>query len=142
MVKVRVNFSEVTEFEAIPSGVYECVLTSIEQVKPRSAESEHDMIVWGFTIAGGPFDNKKLRMNTSLAPKALWKLFQVLRSFGVNVSKKDQEQAFELDPLVGTRVKAVVVEKSYQGSPRNDITDIKVIGAVVGTNKTPHPKRR
>jgi hypothetical protein len=74
----KLDFSDVQDFAAIPKGIYNATVFSIELKKAQGDGS--DYYSWQFAIQDEGFKNRRVWMNTSLKPQALWKLKATLES--------------------------------------------------------------
>lgn len=138
MPKVNVDLSNVEKREALPSGKYECIISSVKYTISR--DSGEPNIKWEFTVAEGEHESRKLFMNTSLQPKALWKLQQVFEGLGLpsNTASEldfDDETNELMEPNL--LAKAVLVtataDRVYQGRKQNDVQSIVGSDQLIGS---------
>ena len=122
MAPIKINFSDVEDFELLDAGVYDAVVEDIEERESQS--SDYPYLNWTLVVAGEENDGRKLWFMTSLSPKALWKLKETLLSLGM--SEEDVEDDFDFDPqdFIGMDVRATVVQESYKGRMQNRVEDI------------------
>lgn len=126
---VNIDFSEVRGFEPIPPGTYEVEIENVTLKDSKSSDSQ--LLSWELRVAdGGEFDGRKVFMNTSLAPKALWKLKGVMESLGHEMTS---DFAFDFDDETGQitspdllemRCIAKVSQREYQGKMTNQVDDL------------------
>lgn len=110
-----------TEFEPLPVGIYQAVVSELEYVA-SSEKSGNPYLKFVFEIREEGYTGRKLFMNASLVPNALWKLGKVLDALGVEVPQG--EFNLELDSLVGLPCTLAVASREYQGKMRNDVTEV------------------
>jgi len=122
VAKVRVDFSQAKEFEAIPGGAYPMVL---DETEVREGSGEYPYVNWTFKIETGEFAGRKQWLMTSLSPKATWRLKDTLRALGETHPDLDSD-GFEMDPddYVGRRCIGNVIQETYQNKLQNKIDSI------------------
>jgi hypothetical protein len=124
MAKVRVDFSDVESFEAIPDGEYPVVIVSA--VLKESQRSEHPYINLEMDVAEGEHEGRKLWSILSLHPKALFRTKENFENLGVYQDEidldVDDDTGDVLEPeLVGLPAVAVVTSQEYEGKLRNRV---------------------
>jgi len=123
---MKIDFSDVASgFEAIPSGHY---LVRITDGELRTAGDEaknpgSEYVFWTCTVQTGEFEGRKVFTNTSLLPNALFGLKGLLAATGKWSKAELDSEAFEFDiePVIGEQVIAVVTVRQYQGEDQNSI---------------------
>lgn len=110
-----------TEFEPLPVGIYKAVVAELEYVA-SSEKSGQPYLKFVFEVKEEGYTGRKLFMNASLVPSALWKLGKVLNALGVEVPK--EEFNLELAALVGLPCTLSVASREFQGKMRNDVTEV------------------
>lgn len=117
MAVIKVDFSNVSNFEPIPSAVYPVIITNVEQRDSKT--SEFPYLNWELVVAEGEFENRKLWTITTLNPKGYFKLQELLIACG---EKKDElTSQFEVDPerYIGSEIVVVVGQETYNGRLQN-----------------------
>lgn len=130
---MKVDFSDVKDFDLIAAGNYQAVITDVEQRDSRS--SEFPYLNWTFTINGSDFNDRKLWGITSLNPKALFSLRDLLVATGVPKEALSSGE-YELDPqaLIGKEIVLTVEHDTYEGKKRERIKSYGALGsAPIGT---------
>lgn len=124
---LKIDFSQVQEFDLIPEGNYNAIVTAQEVRESQS--SEYPYINWTLTINGGEHDNRKLWTMTSLSPKAAFRLKEMLVALGEK--KEDLTGDFELDPekYVGKGVIIQVIHEKYEGTMRERVKNVYLEGS-------------
>ena len=128
---IKVDFSQVGEFEPLPSATYPVVITNVEQ--KDSARSEYPYLNWTLCVTDGEMEDRKLWLITTLNPKGFFKLQELLIACGM---KKDElNSEFELEPenFIGCNFNAVVTQDTYNGRLVNVIqscipTNVSIAG--------------
>jgi hypothetical protein len=131
---IKVNFTDVqsSDFEPIPSGTYAARVTDgeIRESGPTAKNPGAQYINWEFTIQEGEHESRKQWMNTSLLPQALFGLKGLLAATGRYTQEQiDGELDFDIDEVVGSQVKIVVAQRTYEGELRNEVKRVKPMGA-------------
>lgn len=119
---VKVNFEGVETRKKIPDGEYHAKVeeTSVEE------GNEHPYIKWVFEIVeDGDFQGRKLFYNTSLAPKALWNLRNLLETLGVETP--DSETELDLDSYKDLELMVRVENEVWEGKERPKVTDFSPV---------------
>jgi len=149
MTKVNVDLSNVKEFEALPAGKYEAI---IESVQHGMSQEGKPTLKWTFAVAEGEYTGRKLFMNTSLQPQALWKLKATFD--GLGLSTEDAEgnpTAIDLDVddetneltepnLIGVAVLLTVsADRMWKNRKQNDVDDIVASSVLAGAGAATAP---
>ena len=88
----KIDFSGVEESPlGLPTGKYIAVVKSVEK---KNGTGEFPYIEWVFVVAKGDHKGKEAKYITSLSPKALFNLRNLLVALGISVPKS----AINLDP--------------------------------------------
>jgi hypothetical protein len=113
MSKIKVDMSNVDE--PVGAGDYICIVSKIEVKQGDKAP----YLKWELKIGTGESKGLKLFTNTSLSPKALFRLRDLLVAMGMKVPKS----AFEIDTdkFIRKIVGVTVVMKDYEGRKVPDI---------------------
>jgi hypothetical protein len=122
---MKVDFSNVGDFEVIPAGHYLVTITDGE-LRTAGETAKHpgsEMILWTLTIMQGQYEGRKLFVNTTLLPHALFSLKNLLKSTGrwEEGDLSGDEFEFEIDDALGAEVIAVVRIGTYQGEETNNV---------------------
>jgi len=132
MKQLNINFSDVPSMEPLPAGRYPIVVASVQML--QSASSSNMRLSWALDVTEGEFSERRLFMNTSLAPKSLWFLRSLLEKFGMfqdSLDFKAEDDGTLIEPeFVGRVALAVVDQEEYQGVQRNRVTDLLPIEKV------------
>lgn len=138
MGSMKINFAEVEgSFEPLPEGPYDVLIEKVEVRESKS--SEHNYLNWELVVQDGEFEDRRLWMITSLSPKALFRLKDVL--VALSIIEEDDELEIEWDedieitsqagPLVttpdlaGTTAVAIVKNEVYENKERNRVDDLR-----------------
>lgn len=137
MGSLKVNFAEIeSSFEPLPEGEYEVIIDRVEVRESKS--SDNDYLNWEMTVQDDEYEDRKLWMITSLSPRALFRLKDVL--LALEVIDENEELDIEWDedvdvtpkegPIVtnpdvsGLAAIAVVTNETYDGRERNRVNDL------------------
>jgi hypothetical protein len=122
---IRVNLTDVgTGFDPIPAGKYRFKVTdgSLETSGEQAKNPGAQYIKWELTVSEGDFEGRKLFLNTSLLPQALFGLKGLLAATGSWTEEElNQDLDFEIADVLGEEVGAIVAQKEYQGDTVNNI---------------------
>jgi len=119
---LKLDFTGVsTDFEPLPVGNYQAVVAEAEYIA-RSEKSGNPYLKFVFEIHEEGYAGRKLFLNTSLQPAALWKLGKVLHALGIEVPQS--EFTLDLSVLAGMPCTLAVAAREYQGKMRNDVTEV------------------
>lgn len=136
--QITVDFSNVEEFEALPKGEYDCVISKAELRTPADSDKfpyinlEMDVkdVV---SVSGGEAPSldgtRKLWAILSLSPKALWRTKQVFENLGIFAEEMeidvDEETNMVVSPeLVGMPVRCAISTRVYEGRTQNQVDSI------------------
>lgn len=126
MAKVKVDFSEVTEFEALDVGEYDALIAKLTYVEPAS-EDKYPYLNVEFDVTEPTFEGRKLWKVWSLSPKALWRMKQDLENLGFDAEEEldidyDEDTMEVTEPeVVGMPCRLVVKQRTYEGRIQNDV---------------------
>lgn len=124
MPKVAVDFSKVSSFEPIPSGIYEARITKIEEKATKDGSGSYLNIE--FTIQDGEFENRKVWTKCSLTPgdnglpKGMFIMRGICEAIGMDLDLAE----LDTDHWVGELIK-IEVEKKYSDYFKADENIIK-----------------
>lgn len=116
-------------FDPLPNGRYHVKITDYEyrEAGPEAKNPGSPYINWELTVQAEPYDGRRLWLNTSLLPQALFGIKGLLIATGLYTEEQLNSDEFDLDPdeVLGADVKAVVVKTTYQGEPTNNVKRIR-----------------
>ncbi len=118
---MRLDFTGVQSFTAIPEGKYNAVVFSNEIKDTKAGDSQY--VSWQFSIIDGKYKNRRLFAITSLKQQALFKLKEMVEAIN---PKWKLEGAVELDftKLQGKKCVILVGKKMYEGQEQNEILKV------------------
>lgn len=118
--KTMIDFTGVEARKMIPEGDHEL---KVVEATLEDGE-EHPYIAWVMEVQKGPAKGGKLYDNTSLSPKALWRLRTLLEAMGIDVP--EGKMAVDLKEWVdegGTFIGTVEHER-YEGKNKPRLVDV------------------
>ncbi len=142
-IKLDFTSTENNEYGVLPEGWYDCTISNADvKISPTSGGK---YVAWTFKVFEPPeYKNRKLFLNTSLQPQALWKLKELLNAVGINVNGVYE---FDPDDIIGSIVKVYAIESNYRGKDVNKVDQILPSGTklleieeIVPDNFPPAPK--
>ncbi len=110
---IKLDFTNIPGREAIPSGSYKATIVKVESRKSQS--SEFNYLNWELDLDHPDLEGRKLWYTTSLAPRALWKLREVLESLGFDAADLKGELTLDLDDFAGIEVLVEVEQEEWKG---------------------------
>ena len=124
MPKAAVDFSKVSSFEPVPTGIYNLRIMKVEEKEKSDGTSKY----WNveFKIDDGEFEGRKLWSICSLAlddngfPKGMWIMKAIQEAAGLSTELSEVDS----DLWIGVVVKAEV-EKKYDSYSEKDKNNIK-----------------
>lgn len=112
----------------IPEGDY---VAKIIDATPKEASTGSQMIVWTFKILEGKYKGKKIRDNSVLVPKALFRLRNLLEALGVTVPEKTVKVDYQ--KYIGQEIGLTIVDgEEYKNKIRSEVGDFIAADAVNG----------
>lgn len=126
---IKIDFSGIKSLELLPVGIYKVMVTDAKENEGKT----YPYITWEFTIIDGAYEGRKLWMNTSLSPKALFKLKEMLIALGVQAAILQSEFAFEPQDLIDRTATAVVSTepRADTGELRNVVKKLQALQHIV-----------
>lgn len=123
---IRLDFSDVPDISTpVPAGEYMCNVDKAKVEKGPKAP----YIVWELVIDSPPdCAGRKLWLNTSLSPKALWKVRDTLVALGETRENVRGAFSLDLEKYIGVTVLATVSIEKYQGVERNRVEYVEAVG--------------
>jgi hypothetical protein len=136
-----IDFSHVEDFEPLPGGVYEVVVSSITESE-QPGDSGYNYLTVEMTVADGEFENRKLFTVLSLSPKAAFKIKEFLIATGEDPADLVAED-YEFDPTEyeGQVLQVSVTVKNVDGVMRNRVTSFVNPNAEVAEEDKPRKER-
>lgn len=115
MASLNLDFSNVPSREPITEGIYEVMISKVEQVMSKTNKP---MLKVEFDVQDPDYQGRKLFTNYVMTPDCMWKLKELCSSLGL-----DTDQILEMDDqeLVGMTCSAKVGQKEYNGEIQNEI---------------------
>lgn len=105
---LRVDFSDIPEFELIVPGTYPAVISGAEIKKGAKG----DYINWEYTLDHPKYKGQKVWDMTSLSAKALYRFRDFLTSLNISCPEKGAIDV-DIDSIVGKQVMIEVIIDSY-----------------------------
>lgn len=146
MARVQVDFSDVQDFEPLEAGEYPVVVDQVKMVEAQS-DDKYPYLAWEMTVSEGEYKDRKLWLNTSFSPKALFKLKEVLENLGLfedelDVDYDEETMLVTTPELAGLPAIAVVSVTTYNNRPSNNVdaliaSDTPAAGQKTGGAKKP-----
>ncbi len=123
----RVEEAETTSFEPLPVGTYPVRLNEVT-VSDREGASGFHYWRWELEVDDpddDTFNGRKMWTNTSLSPKADFKMKETFEAFGFTTDT-------DTDEIVGERCLAAVVQRVIEGGTRagqtgNDVQNLMAL---------------
>lgn len=130
---VVVDMSEVNEegnFEAIPRGIYEAEIDTLEYGRSKSSNNPMWTIRWN--IVNGEFANRKLFYHAVFSEGGMPRVKKMLARIASDgdyakellSSKWSPEAVASEGRLIGARARIRVDVKPYEGKPSNNVRDV------------------
>jgi hypothetical protein len=119
---MRLDFSGVKDFEAMPPGAYHVAITNVSLEDPKNPKPDqpvYQYYKWELTVQEGEFEGRKLWMNTSLNPKGLFKLKELMVACGDEVEAEEIE--FDPTKYLGKELTVGVSSREWEGRLQNDV---------------------
>jgi Protein of unknown function (DUF669) len=126
VARVTVDFSEVPDFDPMPKGDYAVLVDKLEYRVAQEAD-KYDYINWELVVTeDGEFNNRRLWFITSLSPRALFRLKDILENLGLYEDELeidyDEDSMLVTSPeVVGMPAMATVTQRPYEGRIQNDV---------------------
>lgn len=126
MTKVKVNFGDVQDFDALPEGVYEAVIEKIEYREPKEAGKAPYLNV-EYTVQDEEYQGRKVWEVLSWSPKALFRMRDFFRAAGF----EDDEYDLEIDEESNLLLEPDLTGESVELTIENEIYNKKEVNRVV-----------
>jgi hypothetical protein len=130
MGNLKINMADVkvSSFEAIPKGWYHTRVTGWTLETTKSGPNEGaNYINFELTVQDGEYEDRKLWVNASLLPHALFTLKNLTDASGLD-SSGDIDADDLADQLVGQEQMSRVIVKPYEGDDKNEVKGFKKVG--------------
>lgn len=108
----------------VPAGDHPAKVTLCE---PQTSSAGNPMLVFTFTISSGVAKGKDLKVHAVRTPAAMWKLKEVLKALGLDVSAKSLK--IKPSALVGKAALLVVADQEFNGEIRSNVKKVKPLVA-------------
>lgn len=112
----------------LPEGDYVAKIIDAKQAEAKS--SGNQMIVWTFKILEGKYKGKKLTGRTTLVPKALFMLRDLLEALGKEVPEKTVKVNYK--ECIGEKIGISLEDEEYENKPTTEVNgflDADMVGA-------------
>lgn len=118
---IHVDFTNTKGFEPLPSGIYVCSVTEVEERQGPNAPYIH----WRFTVEEGEFTGRHVWYNTTLKDDALFALRGLLNALS---EEPTPDGPFSFDPTdyLGKLCRVTVELSTYNGKPVNNVKEVKL----------------
>lgn len=120
MAKIReFEFPEESGFPLVAKGAYHCTIFDIEE---GTSAKGNPMYTFRYKIQDeGKFKGQMLFEVYTILPTTMWRLQQLLRTFGITVKGK---QRVDLDALLGAHCDVIVIHENYEGEARARVSKV------------------
>lgn len=125
MGRVKIDFSDIQDFDILDEGEYPVVVTKAE-FKPAREEGKFPYINLELDLTEEPNKGRKLWMILSFSPKALWRMRDVFENLGIYDDAMevdyDEESMLVTQPsLAGLPAVAVVTHREWEGKKQTQV---------------------
>lgn len=110
---IKLDFTSVPGLEPVPAGSYRATIVKVESRK--SQQGDYPYLNWELDLDHPEYGGRKLWLMTSLSPRALWKLRDVLKNLGFDEDALKGELTLDLDDMAGVEVMAEVSQEEWRG---------------------------
>lgn len=122
MAKIKVNISDLRDFEPLPEGVYTLMIESVEERIGQNSGQPY--LNWTFVVTEpDEYAGRKLWDNTSLKPEARWRLGLLWQACGMDANGSEID--IDTDELIAATFKAYVGQEPSQKDPFKNVNNIK-----------------
>jgi len=123
--RVKIDFSDVQDFDVLDEGEYPVVISKAE-FKPAREEGKFPYINLELDLTEEPNKGRKLWMILSFSPKALWRMKDVFENLGIYDDSLevdyDEESMLVTQPeLAGLPGVAVVTHREWEGKTQTQV---------------------
>lgn len=135
---VEVDFGQTSNSGLIEKGIYQVKIFSA--VAKTSANSGQPMVVFTLEILDGEYAGRRLFLNNSLQPHALFGFRKTLEALGVKVPTSSMQ--VDLKKLAGAQMNIEVGHEEYQGQMKAKVVDVAPVHFEESgpEDETPTPK--
>lgn len=131
MPRVKVNFADVQDFEALPEGVYEAIVEKIEYREPKE-QGKYPYLNVEYTITDEEFAGRKVWEVLTWNPKGLFRMRDFFAAFGYEQEDNDldidDESNLLIDPdFTGEAVELTIENEIYNKKEQNRVVAMEVL---------------
>ena len=116
-----VDFSAVEDMSTVAEGVYPALVFKADVLHSKAG---NPYINWTFKLLG-EFEGRQQWMMTSLQPKALWKLKELLAALGETEETLSGSKELDLETYLGAYCKVKIVHEEYNGQTRSKVDSVE-----------------
>jgi hypothetical protein len=122
---LSLDFEGVEGRVTLPEGDYR---VHFSEASKEEGSGDHDYVEWKLRVTEGKFEDKIIYNRTSLSPKALWNMRNMLEA--ANVEVPDGPLDIDLDTVdeLGDDFMVTVVHEDYEGKPQMRVVDYFPVG--------------
>lgn len=120
---VSVDFGQTSNTGLIEKGVYQVKVVSAEAKNSNS--TGQPMVTFTLEILDGEFANRRVYLNNSLQPHALFGFRKTLEALGVKVPTSAMQ--IDLKKLAGAQMNAEIGHDDYNGQLKAKVIDVAPI---------------
>lgn len=120
---VKVDFGQTSNSGLIERGIYQVKIAGA--AAKTSNNSGQPMVVFTLEILDGEFAGRRLYLNNSLQPHALFGFRKTLEALGVKVPTSSMQ--VDLKKLIGAQMNVEVGQEEYQGQLKAKVLDVAPI---------------
>jgi hypothetical protein len=135
MGNLKINMADVkvSSFDVLPKGWYHTRVTgwTLEETK-NGPNAGANYINFELTVQSGEHEDRKLWVNASLLPHALFTLKNLTDASGLDSSAEVDADDLA-DELVGKEQMTRVIVKDYQGDDKNEVKGFKKDASASGS---------
>ena len=116
---LRVDFTNVEEFEVMPTDIYPVVITGIEERAGKTSGLPYLNVE--MAVTEGEYEGRKLWGMVSFSPKAAFKVKEFLVACGVSAEELEGNYDVEPEDYIGIEILASVIVDQYNGKENNKV---------------------
>lgn len=115
---VKVDFGQTSNSGLIEKGIYQ---VKVAGVVAKNSANNNPMVVFTLEILDGEFQGRRLYLNNSLLPHALFGFRKTLEALGCKVPTSSMD--IDLKKLIGAQMNVEVDHEEYQGTLKAKVID-------------------